>query len=714
MKRRTQILIVVGVVIAALSFVLAVKLTPWFYAINVRVRLYMDAPASTSVVICWDQKKTQCLPLVPYSSINQRIAQANEIADVWLSELPPRPTYSISLQFKSDVAHANFHRLELNSSNIFLQGYGKENGAGVNNLELDLNKFESVGVSVATGASSTFDAKANSFLVYKKDVQSGPSSSHNLSTTLLIWVLLLSLYLLIVLPISLLPDAIQNLDSINRPISLQPYSWPIYAGCVALAVVMVLMVLESGVLVYLYDPLSYILLATRDGWFNVSRLPGYPFFLGFALFITGYSLDRVILVQAVILAFSVVFCLWTLRKWISPYLALPFVFFSLFSPAQIFFARYIVRECLFASLVLLGVTAVIKHFTSPRPNSTRWLIFFTILCAAAFLVRENGIILPFALLPVLILETLKRWFSSGTVGMRISSVLSFLPQYALPFVGVAVVYGGFATHNYLTYGYFQIEEQQTSHGFLSRAMSPSNFDARGLLKPASSVDSEAKEYLGWQFYSSYILSRDLRPGDDQTYAAFYPALIQLMSQRHVPPSKFTPFDQASLLNEIGKNVDAFVSKRAVLCGILRQYIRVLYPVGHQFPLDAFSDLPGMDELRKQLPAKITMRVQEKPTEIHTVLAMYYRFTQRYPWYELLFVLALISSIYILKCEHALFLAPITVYLANCALVLYSRMVDARVFMNIDALLVLQIVLGFSLWWYRNSNAKARIKLAASV
>lgn len=707
LKKRNYIFIAFSLGIALIALLVAFQLTPWFYAINTRVRLYLDAPSETKINICWDKSQSECLPLVPYSKMNNRVAQTGEVANIWLSELPPRPVYFISLQFKSGVDKAEFHELELDSTNIFLQGYGKGQGAGVNNMHLSMDEFELIGVAPLTGDLGYFESKNNGVLIRNKEITSGPVDKG--MTTLFIWALLFSIYLWIVVPAFLLRRAVQNLGSADRLPPLPKYSWQIYFGCVIAGIVMVLLVVNSGVLIDPYDPMNYLSLATGGGWFNVSRLPGYPLFLGFSLLLSSNSLDGVILLQAVVLVLSVLFCLWTLRKWISPYVALPFVLFSLFSPAQVYFARFIIRESLFASLVLLGVTTVVAHFTSRKPYSDRWLIFFSIICGMAFLVRENGIILPFALLPVLAIEIIKRLFSSGTIIERIRSVMLLLPLYLLPAAAIATVYMGFSAYNYLHYGHFQMEEQQTSHGFLSRAMSPANFDARGLLKPMSSMGAEAKEYLGWSLYSSYILSRDQNPSLDQTYVAFYPSIATQMVERSVPISQPPVFHQANLLNEAGKNVDALVPWRAILSGILRQYIRVLYPDNQKdniYPLEKITT-PDSIMYLNTLPVRVKMNFEEKIIGANNLLAGYYRVTERYEWYEMLFVLALLSSIYILKYEDPMFLAPMAVYLANSALVLYSRMVAARVFVNIDILLVLQVALGLSLWLSRNFSIKHR-------
>ena len=707
MKKKIWAFIIIGIAAAVVAFILALQLTPWFYAINVRVRFYLDAPANTKINICWDKDRSECLPLVPYSSKDNRITQNDEVADLWLSNLPPRPVYFISLQFPSGVKDANFHTLELDSSSVYLIGYGIKNGAGVKNLRLSINEFKPNGIVLPpTNASENFESKNHGFLIGEKEIKSGPvTNGWDWLTTLLIWMLLFSIYLWVAIPVSMLPDAIRNLGSSHRLTHWPKYSWKIYLACITAGLLMVLLVINAGVLINQYDPMAYLSLVTNGRWFDGTRLPGYPLFLGLSLFLSGYHLDGAILFQAILLVSSVMFSAWTLRKWLSPYVAFAFVVFCLFSPAQINFARWILRESLFASLVILGITAVIAHFTGSKPSSSRWLLFFTIICGVAFLVRENGLLLPFALLPVLAIETIKRLSSSGTIVERLRLVLVFLPRYLLPVIATVTVYVFFSAYNYQHFGYFQVEEQQTSHAFLFRAMAPANFDTRGLLKPMSSVSKETATYIGWPLYSSYIVSADRNPNLAQVYASLYPSINAQMAERGVA-DQFNFFDKVTLLNQIGRNVDSLIPKRAVFAGFLRQYIYVLHPYDLRFPLEnGFRSDPSV--YLKKLPVDITISQEEKPTQVQNILKGYFQVTGMYPWYILLFVFALLSSFYILKYQDVVFLAPMTVYAANCAFILYSHMVAFRVFVNIDVLLVLQVALGLSLWLSRNSNANAQ-------
>ena len=161
MKKRIYIFIAVGIGACLVSFYLAQRLAPWLYVIDTSVRLKLDATADTKINICWDKSHSECLPLVPYSSSAKQLAQKNEMADMWLSDLPPRTEYYIALQFESGVNQATFHVLELDSSNIYMMGYGREVGAGVNKLQIDFGDFESNGITQLKGNPDYFKSNNN-------------------------------------------------------------------------------------------------------------------------------------------------------------------------------------------------------------------------------------------------------------------------------------------------------------------------------------------------------------------------------------------------------------------------------------------------------------------------------------------------------------------------------------------------------------------------
>jgi hypothetical protein len=695
-KWRMPILIFMAAVIATaiISFFLAFGLAPWFHAINTRVRLSMEAPAETVVDICWDERQAECLPLVPYSQASSRLAKSGEIASVWLSELPPRPDYRISLVFRSRVDEAAFHTLELDSSNILLYGYIPN--TGVNKVMAGADQFEFSGVThPSSDGVSYLTTDAGGKLLLNTAVRPGVSEADNFTITFVtVWILLLLIISVITVLLFFLPRIAENRGSAIQKAQSANYPWWVYVlWCVAIGF-MLFLVANSPVLLNPYDPMNYLHLATSGKWFSDTRLPGYPLFLGITLWLSGFHLNGVVLFQAGLLAISTGLCAWTLRRWLHPVAAGLFVFLCVLSPAQVHYARWILRESLFASLVLLGMAALIAHFTSRKPFDRLWLGLYALICLVAFLVRENGILFLVALLPVLLAEIIKQLKSPGNMGLRLRSVFKLLVRYSLPFLAIGSVYGLFAGYNYFRYGYFQLELLQTSHHFLSRTLFTANFDARSLLVPTASMSKGAQTYLGPSIYRAYIIGRDRSPALDPMYESFFPSITQAKSERGLPANIF---QTATILDEIGLSSIQYLPWQANLAGLLRQFSEL-------FSLNSGTFFLGLDDPaaladKKTWLGQVSPIIQydARPLDPGGLISGYYNLTQAYNGYGVLVILALLCSAYILRCEDPLFLAPITFFVMNAFFLILSSYVYRRFFVVLDILLILQIALGLSLW-----------------
>jgi len=706
LKKKIYFFIAIGIAAALLSFLLAHWLGPWFYAINTSVSLKMDAPAETEIDICWDENRNECLPLVPYSDANNALAKPGEIASIWLGELPPRPAYYVSLVFMNGVHEAAFHELELDSST---QLRGWVHGAGVGDIHAGGEQFNFQGASYKLiNGVYYIESEPGDKLTLTAEITPVLSRAGNIGmTTVRVWMLLFSVFLLFIIPFSLLPRAVKNLGIMIKNVRPANYPWWVYVLCCVAIGFMLLLVSNSAVQINWADPMSYLQLATGGGWFNESRQPGYPLFLGLALWISNHSLNGVILLQAGLLALSTLLCIWILRRWLHPLAAALFILLCLISPAQITYARWIMRESLFASVILLGITALIAHFTTRKPFSEIWLVIYSITCGVAFLIRENGILLPAAILPFLVAEIIKRFISPVKIRERLWSICLLLAHYSIPVLVVGTVYFGFAFYNYLHYRYFQLEEQQKSSDYLATTIFASNFDARSLLQPTSSMSEEAKANLGWLLYSSYIIGRD-KTDLDLVYSIFYPAVIQKSTELG---QKYNLFYFASILDEIGKSANNLVPWQAEFAGGLRNYYSLIsmQEIGG---FSLFPDVPATiasnRELLSQLPEKVT--IEARSSDPGSIISGYYNFSQAYHWFGILFFLALLSSLYILWCENPLFLAPIAFFIANCFLLIYQRFVDERFITILDFLLILQIALGLSFWKYKHSVNIPSIRL----
>ena len=659
----------------------------------------MEAPADTMIDICWDLQQTECLPLVPYSEAENQMANNGEIASLWLTELPPRPAYHISLIFRSTVSAASFHKLELNSSNILLYGYLPNDGIiGFSAEETQFN-LSNVTSSFSQG-STLIDIENNGKMFLVEEIRPGVSVLDNtVLTALTVWALLFTILLIPVLLIYFLPKASKNLGgAIKRARPNASYPWWVYTlWCIAVGFLLVL-VANSPVL-NPYDPINYLHLSTSGKWFSDTRLPGYPLFLGTALRLFGFQLNRVVLFQAAVFSISTILCAWTLRRWLHPMTAVLFVFFCLLSPAQVHYSRWILRESLFASLVLLGMATLITSVTSRKPFSSILLIFYALLSLFAFLVRENGILFIVALIPILLPKIYKFFKSPETLWPRIQSIITLLAYYSLPVLAIGGVYITFAGFNYWRYGYFQLELLQTSHHFLSRTIFTANFDPRSLLTPGASMSENTQSYLGMSLYRAYIIGRDRAPALDPMYESFFPSINQTKAERSLPPNIF---QTAAIMDEIGLSSIQFLPWQANFAGLLRQ-------VGELISLKSGTFFLGQDDQvtlanKQAWLAQVSQKISyvARPLAPSSIITKYYNLTREYNWYGILVILAILSSFYILWNEDPVFLAPIACILVNGLLLILSNYVYRRFFVVLDVLLILQISIGASLWFHSHN------------
>jgi hypothetical protein len=701
MKKKNQVFIAISILVAVVAFMLAIKLAPWFYAINTRVRLYMDAPADTSISICWDEQKNECLPFVPYVAAEQRIAKASEVASLWLSELPPRPMYHLCLKFKSGIRGAVIHGLELDSSKLLL--WGRFPGVGIQNTSIGVDQFETQDVTHTLQDGLYYvDGNPGSQLLIPGGIKADPSGIDNKRTTMMVWGLLFSIYLFLAIPLYFLPFAVQNLSIANKIARLSNYPWWVYVLSGIGIVLMLLLVVNSAVLIHEYDPMFYLQMATREEWLTPARPPGYQIFVALALWASDYHLDGVVLLQAIFLALSVVICTWMLRKWLHPLIAVLFTFLVLFSPAQVHWVRWIMRDSLFAGLALLAMATVIAHFTAETKRTAWiWLAIFSIICGIAFLIRENGIILPVVLLPILLAKAIKLLTSPVKIWKRVQAIFLLFTRYLPSVIIVGAVYIGLSIYNYLHYGYFQPTLHVTSHHFAWKEVGTATFDPRSLLKPDPSMKLASKTYLGQSLYRSFMLAREKTPGDDPIYTSLFQTINQTMAENG---QAVNWFHSASIIDEIGRSSKSLTPWEADLAGALRQYRELLVQVpsdvgGYPIASDDTASLAYKQQLLHLLPKKVIYT--GKAPELDSLIGKYYSVTERYGWYRLLVFLALFFSLYVLRYEDLVFLAPMVFYLTNDVLLVVMRTVSTRYVMSLDVLLILQVALGLSCLVYRH-------------
>ena len=700
--RRLYVFSIISLGFLGVTFVLAVKLSPWLYAMNVPVKLYMLAPAQKSIHVCWDQARRECLPLVPYVTEKHRIAARNEIADAWLSELPPRPSYTISLVFQSPIERGTFRYLEMDSSKTYLWGFIP--GAGIRNMKITVEQFTGKHIAYQTQGDA-YSVDVSGYVTANKVIKPGPAAVSKWMAALTIWGLLFSAYLLFAIPLYLFPFSVQNLASMTKNDRFAHYSWWSYLLCGIAILLMLIVTLNVPIMFSLSDQIPYLNEAVKQAWFiNAARPPGYTLFVSLMLWLFDYHINGIVLWQVIFFAVSTTICIWALRKWLHPLVAVLVMVGILFSPTQLQWMLSILRESIFVSLILLGVAAVICHFTTPNPVAARiWLAIFAIICGLGLLVRENGISLPVMLLPTLLPEALRRWKSSETAWKGAKSVFLLFIRYAAPVACVCIVYFGLSTYNYFNYGYFQFTRHATSHHFLWSQITTANFDSRSLLKPDRAMKEDTKKYLRPALYNAFIAERVETPGHDPIYTTLFPSIWKIMPQKS--QSEFqTRLHAASIVDDIGRSASTLLPWQANLIGAIRQYREFIlsnpYDLGgHILILDDAAGLSYKQGLLQGPSRKL--KYDGVPLSSDSILNKFYDSVADYRWYHPLFFIALLFSLYLLRYDTPVLLAPIALFMTNAILMIAVRMEYFRFIQCMDVLLVLQVGLGLSSWIYRH-------------
>jgi hypothetical protein len=171
------------------------------------------------------------------------------------------------------------------------------------------------------------------------------------------------------------------------------------------------------------------------------------------------------------------------------------------------------------------------------------------------------------------------------------------------------------------------------------------------------------------------------------------------------------FQLADIANRIGEGMVRLIPVQADISGLLRQYNEILTMPVTRYPQHVAPrcDSASIQALLETLPQEPACPVEsERPWGI---LNGYFSATQHYSWYGGFLLLAVLSAVYLWRQGAAPLLAPMAVFGANCALLLSRRLVEPRLLVSLDGLLILQVALGLSLW-LRNRREAAAGKIRA--
>ncbi len=148
---------------------------------------------------------------------------------------------------------------------------------------------------------------------------------------------------------------------------------------------------------------------------DVSRTPGYPLFLSAIMVATGKNLDgedlrTVLVVQTVIVSWSVVLLYWLARQILPPVVAFMGAFLAAFSPWGVVKAGFAMTEGLY--LLILALLFLVMYLVVERTttNSAALVggIFIGLLTSAAVFVRPIWPLVPIVAIALFLLSGDKR------------------------------------------------------------------------------------------------------------------------------------------------------------------------------------------------------------------------------------------------------------------------------------------------------------------
>lgn len=440
----TLVLLLVG------AGLLIVRLAPWWHSGTTPVELVFYAPGDSDIRLHWDEDEP---PL--------RMVPVGESADgwnwFWGTELPPRPTYRLAVEFGSAIERADFAELK-----VWRLSPRKDVFAQVSAVN-DRDAWRSEGVSVIGEQADRLNLAIapGARIDFSRAIDRRPEN--HLKTLLLP---IANLLLLALLGVGLFGSG----WCFPAELGVKPVRWgraQVIGGVLVFVIAAAVhwhLVTSAVPRFWLTDSTSYmdkgLALAFEQQFdtggheYELNRTPGYPLLIAVALRLFGPSLNGVVQLQTVVALISFAYLFRQLHRLLRPallILAMPVV---LWSPPLIWASHLIATESLFVSCWVVATAAAIGFWNAPgsRFRWAHWLVF-ALAATWATWVRANGV-----LLLVLPGCALIGWLVRGYLARP--GLLRMAPPpwrevglLLLPFVLVVLVMGGWAWRNAENRGY---------------------------------------------------------------------------------------------------------------------------------------------------------------------------------------------------------------------------------------------------------------------
>lgn len=679
-----KLYVLAGVVIAIVMLPVAISLNPWFYAANTSVELNLDAPANTQMEICWDETEQECLPLVPYPNPDE------ENASLWLAELPPRPAYQLALIFRSPVSQVALRGLTLQRQPFAVALTGAAHIGAAYKAEAERFIPQNVEAQYLDGA-------AEGRLRLPEVITPGPAGRRPWATVTSVWLLLVGAWLII--GGVGLPLLRQDADARRVPLPLFSNNTNILWLAFGVATTIhLLLVVNSAVIFYDYDEVGYMNDArtlVEDGMYvSAHRLPGYLLLLAMFFKLFGYHLSTVALLQAAMFDGAVLALAWSLRRWLQPVVGAIGILVAILSPLQVQFSMRIMSESAFATFAMFSLAALFAHIGSQGLRSKVWLMLYAILATFAFLIRQNGIVLFAALIPVCLPNVLELFWRPTTLLSKIRSIVRYSIPYFLAVMVLAGVIIGWSARNYLNYGYFQLS-MLPGHVPLQRLLFAGILEARGLLDIDCPPNQSCSIVFGHPLYDDFIITRYQHAGWDLTFP-MRSTILQILSESSSQP--VNDFQISHALKEIGDHAADLSPWPARAIGLLRvgwaAFGRRNMQGGFRiYPIDQAT----LEQRREILRSRVSSKLIYDERGESLLVSLYSSIAQGYRWHFPLWMLALLSGLTMLWRRQPILTCPLLVFMANGILYIYLlRAAEFRYIQILDTFLVFQCALGLSL------------------
>lgn len=694
------IFILLTLIICIFTLPIALSLAPWFYAANTSVQLKLNAPLDTEMELCWDQAQQECLPLVPNPGSN------SQEASVWLTELPPRPVYHLTLIFRSPVEKAALQGLILQPQPFATGLLGATDiGASYQVTQLTPDVVTSQIEVNRQDDGWHLTGSEGGQLLLNEEIIPGPGRYLLWSTVAFLWSALVGTWLLIggvCLPLFRRDKQAIAISTLGKATN-NKILWLAFGIATTFHL---FIVINSPVQFNQYDPIDYIrhanTLLEHGEYTSISRLPGYPVLLAICFWLWGGHLSTVAVLQTIMFDIAVLALALSLQHWLHPILRAIAILVAILSPVQVGYSAYILSESTFASFAIFSIAALFYHLSSRDFPAKVWLLVYAILATFAFLIRQNGVVLFAALLPIYIPKLWNLLWQPVSRQAKIKSVfLATTPYLMAGMVLVAVVFG-WSTRNYFYYNYFQLSIL-TGHVPMQKLLFPGILDARGLLNIDCPIETGCSNDFGHSLYNYFIITRYQHPDWDVTFGSMRPAIDQILSSVSLTPTK--QFQISQVMQAVGQNAEGLTPWPARIIGVLRavwaafgwRNLQGFFPIGS---LDPVIYQQRQEVLHSTVGDKF---VYDKRGESRLV-SFYTKIASGYRWYLPLWLLALISGMVILWRSQPILACPLFVFMANGIFYVYLlRTAETRYIQVFDTFLIFQCVLGLSLLWNSKST-----------